>query len=288
MTKKISFASILSVLQVILGNMIYALAIKLFLLSTGLITAGTTGIALAVHHYFGIPISFFVLIFNIVMLFLGLVVLGKKFAITTIISTFVYPLSLELFDRILGDIMLTDDLLLCIIFSGIGIGIGLGIVLRSGASTGGMDIPPLILQHYFHIPVSISLYVFDVIILLVQASYNTVTNVLYGILLAIIYSFVIDRFMILGNSKTEIKIISKYSDQIREEILSDLDRGVTILNGKGGYLQNPAEIILTIVSNRELPKITKLAQKIDPESFVIISRVSEVSGRGFSMKKLYR
>lgn len=287
MQGKLNSSSILSVLQVVIGNMTYALFVKLFLLPAGLITGGTTGIALAANHFFHTSVSMVVLIFNVIMLLAGFLILGKKFALTTIISTFVYPLSLEFFDRLLGDIILTDDILLCTIFAGIGIGIGLGIVIRSGSSTGGMDIPPLVLKKYLHIPVSVSLYAFDILILLGQGAYNPAEKVLYGIILAIIYSVILDKFMILGNCKTEVKIISKKHDEIRSKILSHVDRGVTMVNGKGGYLGKPTEIVLTVISNREIPKITKLAQEIDPESFLIISRVSEVKGRGFSMKKLY-
>lgn len=132
--KETVFQKIMSVLVVILGNMIYALALKLFLLPSDLMTGGTTGIALAVKHYTGFNISGVILIFNIAMLIVGFIVLGKKFALTTIISTFAYPISLEFFNRLFSDLVLTDNILLCTIFSGLGIGIGLAIVIRSGAS----------------------------------------------------------------------------------------------------------------------------------------------------------
>ena len=171
---------------ILLGNLLYALSVKLFLLPAGLVTGGTTGIALTINHYFGVPISLFVLIFNIIMLITGLFLLGKQFVLTTIASSFLYPLFLEILDRLLGDFVLTDDLLLCTIFFGLCIGIALGIVIRSGASTGGMDIPPLVLQKYFRIPVSVSLYAFDFCIILLQAIYSPIENVLYGILMALI------------------------------------------------------------------------------------------------------
>ena len=158
---------------IVAGNVLYALTVKLFLLPAGLVTGGTTGIALAIHCGFGIPVSLFVLIFNVVMLILGYVLLGKTFAITTILSTFTYPAALELFERIVGQITITEDILLCTLFSGLGIGLSLGIVIRAGASTGGMDIPPLVLNRYFKIPVSISLYMFDICILLAQAFWST-------------------------------------------------------------------------------------------------------------------
>ena len=144
---------IFSLLTVILGNILYALAVKLFLLPAGLVTGGTTGIALAVQQMMNVSISTFVLVFNVVMLIIGFVLLGRQFAFTTIISTFTYPIALHIFDRLLGDVILTDDPIICTIFSGLGIGIALGIVIRAGASTGGMDIPPLVLNRYFKIQI---------------------------------------------------------------------------------------------------------------------------------------
>lgn len=289
MNQKHSFSQILlSFIPVIAGNFLYALAVKLFLLPSGLVTGGTTGIALTINHFFGISITQFVLVFNIIMLIAGYLVLGKQFAATTLASTFLYPLALEIFDQIFGDYVMTNDLLLCTIFSGLGIGIALGIVIRSGASTGGMDIPPLILQKVFRIPVSGSMYTFDVIILLGQALFRPAENILYGIVLVMIYTMVLDKLLLLGATRTEIKVISEKADEIRNAILEQIDRGVTLLDGESGYLRNKTQVLLSIISKRELPKVEKLIHSIDPESFIVVSRVNEVSGRGFSMKKKYR
>lgn len=273
---------------VIVGNFLYALTVKLFLLPANLVTGGTTGIALTIQHFFDIPISYFVLIFNIIMLILGFIILGKQFAITTIASSFLYPFFLELFNKLLGPCILTDDLLLNTLFAGFGIGIGLGIVIRSGSSTGGMDIPPLVLQKKFRIPVSASLYVFDACIILTQLIFRPIENVLYGIVLLLIYTMVLDKMLLMGTRRIEVKIISQKSDTIRFAILNRIDRGVTMLDGEGGYLKNKTQIVLSIISNRELPKVEKLVRSIDPECFIIISHVQEVSGRGFSMNKEYR
>ena len=277
-----------SLFCVIVGNFLYALTVKLFLLPSGLVTGGTTGIALTFNHYFGVSITGFVLIFNLVMLASGFLVLGKQFAATTLASTFLYPMALELWNRLLGDFILCEDLLLCTIFTGIGIGVSLGIVIRSGASTGGMDIPPLILHKFFRLPVSVTMYAFDVCILLSQALFRPVENILYGILLIFIYTIVLDKMMLMGATRTEVKIISPKSEEIRSSILSQMDRGVTMFEGEGGYLRDKTQIILSVISNRELPKLEKIIHTIDPECFMVISRVNEVSGRGFSMQKFYR
>lgn len=281
----LSFLS--SFLLVIGGNGLYALAVKLFLLPAGLVTGGTTGIALALHHGTGFSISLFVLIFNVIMLIAGYALLGKKFAVTTIVSTFSYPLALEVLNRLLGDLVITRDIFLCTVFSGLGIGLALGIVIRAGASTGGMDIPPLVLNQYFKIPVSVSLYAFDLLILLAQACFNPPESVLYGVLLVMIYSMVLDKLMLIGTTKTEVKIISQRSRQIREAILHQMDRGVTVLEGETGYLHQQTQVVLSVISNRELPRVEKIIRRIDPECFMVITRVSQVRGRGFSMSKEY-
>lgn len=277
-----------SAAAVVLGNFLYAVAVKLFLLPSGLVTGGTTGIALTIEHLWGIPISGFVLVFNVVMLLLGWLILGRAFAVTTIASSLLYPFFLEICNLIFGDLVLTDDLVLCTVFFGGCIGIALGIVIRSGASTGGMDIPPLVLRKLFGIPVSLSLYAFDFLILLMQLSFRPVENVLYGIVLALIYTTVIDKMLMLGQSRTELKIISAHSQQICDAILAQVDRGVTLLHGEGGYTHTESKIVLSVISNRELIKVEKLVHQIDPECFMIVSRVSEVRGRGFSIKKEYQ
>ena len=273
---------------VISGNILYALTARLFLIPSGLITGGTTGIALAINHYFGISVSNSVLVLGVVMLLLGLGLLGKQFALTTVVSTFAYPLALGVLEKLLGDLVLTQDIILNTVCSGIGIGLSLSIIIRAGASSGGMDIPPLILERYFKIPVSVSLYVFDFCILLLQISYNNIDMILYGIILILIYTIVLDRLILMGAAKTEVKVVSTKADEIRAQILMELDRGVTILYGENGYLQTKTELVLSVVSNRELPRLEKVIREIDPESFVVVSRVSEVRGRGFSMDKVYR
>lgn len=279
---------LLSLLMVIVGNIIYAFAVKLFVLPANLMSCGTTGIALVVNHFTNIPISVFIFVFNVLMLILGWIVLGRQFAMTTILSSLFYPIALEVLNRTLGDVVITDNMLLNVIFAGLTLGISLGIVLRAGASTGGMDIPPLIIKKYLRIPVSASLWAFDFCILLSQMFFHPLEDLLYGILLIIVISIALNKVMLLGTSKTEVKIVSSKSDQIRDAILSQVDRGVTLLHGQGGYLHEDTEVILSIVSNYELPKIQRLARDIDPDSFMIVSQVTEVWGRGFSYGKRAR
>ena len=273
--------------SILFGNALYSLAVALFLEPSGLITGGATGIALAFGRLTGLSVSGFLFLFNMSMLVWGWAVLGKKFALNTLASSVLSPAFLGLFERLLDGRVLTEDIFLCTIFSGLGIGVALGMVIRAGASTGGMDIPPLVLQKWFRWPVSITMMLFDIAILLVQAAFSQPEQVLYGIVLVITHTIVMDKMLMLGASRTEVKIVSSQSDAICAAILEQLDRGVTILHGEGGYTHESSAVLLSIVSNRELPRLEKLVHSIDPACFLIVSRVTEVSGRGFSMDKDY-
>ena len=111
-------------------------------------------------------------------------------------------------------------------------------MIRAGASTGGMDIPPLVLNRYFKIPVSKSIYVFDMLILLLQAFDSTGEQLLYGILLVIVYSVVLDKCLMLGTAKMQIKVVSEKIDEIRKAVLTDIDRGVTTnVKSETGYME---------------------------------------------------
>ena len=264
---------------------LYALTLKLFLLPANLASGGATGIALATHHMTGLSVSGVLLAVNVGMLILGFFLLGKSFVVTTLMSTFLMPAAVEAADRIFGDFVLTEDLLLCTLFAGLGVGVSLGIVIRTGASTGGMDIPPLILFKYFRVPVSVGLYAFDVTILLVQAPLHQAENILYSILFVMVSSIALDKTLMLGTTQTEVKIISNQSGAIREAILKQLDRGVTLLEAESGYLHDRTQVIFSVISNRELFKLEKIVHGIDPNSFMVITRVSEVKGRGFSIDK---
>ena len=274
-----------SPLLVLVGNLFFALTVKLFIMPAKLISCGTTGIAMVVEHLLHIPMSGFILVFNVIMLCIGWWILGRKFAMTTVFSSIFYPLALEVLNQLLGDFAITDNQLLQTIFGGMGLGMSLGLVIRGGASTGGMDIPPLILNKLFRVPVSATLWVFDLVIMLCQMTFHPLEDLLYGILLLISVSVTLNKIMLFGTSRTEIKIMSEKSDEIRRAILLEVDRGCTILHGEGGYRGNSLNIILSVVSNHELPKIERVARAIDPVCFVIVNRVSEVWGRGFTTAK---
>ena len=161
-----NYKFIRNIIGILIGNTIYALAVLLFIVPNGLITGGSTGLSIGAQHLLGIPMTLFLSIFNILMFLLGLLILGKTFALTTLISTFYYPLILSVFEKTIGYTQMTTDPLLAALLGGVMIGVAIGLVIKCNASTGGMDIPPLIINKKTGIPVSVSMYAFDFLILL--------------------------------------------------------------------------------------------------------------------------
>ncbi len=278
---------LINVLMIIVGNTIYAAGVVLFILPTGLITGGTTGIALIINHFTGMQISAFVAVFNVIMFALGYLVLGRKFAMSTLVSTVSYPVMLGIIQRAAGDFVMTDDLLLSALFGGLCIGLALAIVIRIGASTGGMDIPPLILQKTLRIPVSASMYVFDFAILIGQMLFTPRQNCLYGILLVMVYTITLDKLLSVGSSRVKLEIVSQDNEKIRESIITELDRSVTMLHGRTGYLGMEVDVLCCVIAPRELYKLEKIVYSRDPDAFVVMSRATSVHGRGFSKAKEY-
>lgn len=285
-TKKVAHAA-WKLLLVLAGNTLYALGVALFVLPTGLITGGTTGLGLVAQNYLRIPLPAFVAVFNVAMFLLGLAVLGKDFALTTVISSFYYPFILAVFQGAIGDTHLTDDPLLATILAGVMIGAGMGIVIRAGASTGGMDIPPLVLQKKLKIPVSLSLYAFDCCVLLLQALFSNVEQVLYGLVLVLLYTLTLNKALMLGTGQMQLKVVSKQYQAISQAIQKQMDRGTTLFHSQGGYDGKEGSTVLTVVDRRELSKLTELVTSIDPNAFMVVSQVNEVRGRGFTLPKRY-
>lgn len=284
---KLNRKTVFDYVIVVVGNILYALAVVLFLEPSGLITGGATGVALFFNRWIGVPVSWVLFGINVVMFIIGFIFLGKRFALQTGISTFLIPVAVNVFERLFSGFVLTDDIFLCTLFGGLGIGISVGMVIRVGASTGGLDIPSILLQKYCRIPVAWGMWVIDILVLFLQAMFCDRKCLLYGIVMVIIYSVVLDRVMTIGNSRVEVKVVSEKCHEIADVIRTKLDRGVTFLEARTGYLQHETEVVFSVVSARELAKLEKMILQIDPSAFLIVSRVSGVSGRGFSKEKKY-
>ena len=275
------------ILTILVGLTCYAIGTALFVLPTDMIAAGTTGLALLAEHYWGISLSGFVAVFNVLLFLLGLIELGKEFALSTLIATFYYPFALDQAIRVVGDHVFTEDPMLCAVFAGLMIGFSLGIVIKAGASTGGMDIPPLVLKKRVGIPVSVSMYAFDFVILLTQLTFRDKEKILYGLIMVMIYTVVLDKVLMMGARQMQVKIVSGQYERISALIQEKLDRGVTLLYIEGGHSGQPTKAVLTVVSPRELARLNSLVTEVDENAFMIISQVGEVHGRGFTLMKKY-
>ena len=275
------------VVIIMAGLSVYAAGVALFVLPMDMIAAGTTGLGLVAQHYWGIPLSIFVAGFNILMFVVGLVELGKEFALSTLVATFYYPFALEQATRLVGDMVFTDDPILCAVFSGVMIGFALGIVIRAGASTGGMDIPPLVLKKRFGIPVSVTMYVMDFMVLIAQMTFGDRERILYGLIMVMTYTIILDKVLVIGVRQTQAKIISERYEEISTAIQEKMDRGTTLLYMEGGHSGKQSRAILVVVSGRELQKLNRIVMDIGDQAFMIVSQVGEVRGRGFTLTKKY-
>lgn len=276
---------IATLIGILLGNIIFAFGISAFTIPNEFLVGGTTGIARTVQHYLHLPVSTTVGIVNVATFCLGLYFLGKAFAITTLLSTFFYPICLNVFSNMEVLHHLTEDKLLAAIIGGIVIGGGLGIVIRLGASTGGMDIPPLILNRKFKIPVAIGLYVFDSVILLTQVFFSDVEQILYGIVSVLITTIVLNQLLVFGSGDVQVFIISKEYQKINGLIHEQLDRGSTFIDIQTGYENISQKAILCVLPNRDLNRLNQLVLEADKTAFMIINSAREVKGRGFTLDK---
>ncbi len=272
-------------LFIILGNLIFALGIATFVIPNGLIMGGSTGLALSVQYFLGIDITITVAIINIVTFLAGLFILGKKFAATTLISTFIFPFFLNYFKDIEKLKHITSDTLLSAIFAALLVGTGVGIVLRVGASTGGLDIPAIILNKKRGVPIAIVLYAIDISILLSQMIFSNIEQILYGIIIVLITTMVINKVIVYGKNDFMVTIISEKYLEISENIHNKIDRGTTFIDIQTGYKKNNQQAVMSVISKRELHSLNKLVQEIDPKAFIIINQVNQVKGRGFSLDK---
>lgn len=275
----------IQIFNIILGNILLAFAINTLLLEHDIIAGGVSGIGIVFQHYLGLSVSNVVGMINIVLFIIGLLFLGKQFAITSLISTFLFPALLEFFDQTpMFHGYLQDPLLACLIAVFL-IGVGIGLILKSNASTGGIDILAILLNKKFNIPVTIVLNGIDLIVLLLQMSFNDTTHVIYGIVSVMISSVMLHKTLTLGTSLIQLTIMSDHYDDIKKMILFDQDAGATLLLSEKGYSEESSRLVLSIIPYRKLPSIKNKIHEIDPYAFVIVSHVDEVGGKGFTLER---
>ncbi len=278
---------ILSYAKIIMGNVITALAINCFILPTGILVGGVSGIGMAVNHFFGIDVSLVVIIINVVTFVFGLWILGGKFAAKTIISTIMLPVFLDLFSRIEFMSHISDDLLLCAIMTGLMAGLGVGLIIGEEASTGGADIPPIIVNKLTGLSISKGMLIMNLSVLVIQLPYSNIEQILYGIINTIIISIVLNYMAVSGASKTQVFVISPKYEKIRDLLIAN-NIGTTLVNIETGYQKMTEKAVLFVFSQRQLFNIRQKINEVDPDCFIIINSVSEVGGQGFTRVREYK
>jgi uncharacterized membrane-anchored protein YitT (DUF2179 family) len=247
---------------------------------------GTTGIGIVLSRVFpSMDVSLFVLILNVLLLLLGWAVLGRKFALTTVASSFLYPLFLFWIQKIPGVSNLTENALVAAIFAGALLGISLGVVMRVGSSTGGMDIVNLVLHKWTHLPLALLVYLGDIVVVGGQAIFSDSEKILLGIIVLVLESLILDRTMILGKSQIQLFIVSGEYEKIREVLLDRLQAGVTLALIETGLLEERQKGVICVIPQRKLYDATRLVHETDPEAFITVTQIKEVRGRGFTMQR---
>lgn len=280
---------LLDIFIIILGNACIAVAVAFFVIPNKLLVGGTAGIAVAVNAFWRIPEEIIINTLIYVLFIAGAIVLGKGFFFKTITSTIVYPILLTAAGRIYEIIpaeYITMDTLTSVICSGVLVGFGIGIVYRRSASTGGMDIIPLIVNKYTGIPLHLLLMAVDCFTVLLGVIAYGLQASIYGVISVVLCSFVIDKTILLGAKQTkQIQIISEESEKILEKILQDLDRGCTIVESRGGYTNRSRDMLMVVVPINQYQTLIDLVHSIDSSAFIIVSDINEIRGRGFTIQR---
>lgn len=275
------------VLYTLLGNTMLAIAVCAFIVPQGFMLGGSSGISLTVQQFLPIRLSVITAGVNISLFLLGWVFMGWQFAAKSLLSTIVYPIIMAFFEvSPIGTLFVGEDKLICALFCSVLIGMGIGLVVRVGGSTGGMDIPPCILQKYFGIPVGKSLLLFDGIIVAAQVFIKGTDGILYSILILVLTSMVVDQTVVSGEATVQIIIISPEHERIRHEILDNINCGVTMIDMETGLRGTKQQAILSVVYAKKYPEIRDAALKIDKSAFIIASDVKNVNGQGYTLERI--
>ena len=281
------------------GVFLVALAFSFFLDPYDLVIGGVSGIAIILKPY--MDTSLVMLIINAGLLVLALVLLGKEFVIKTAYGSIMfpvmtYPLNLlysALVELNHGELLINkSEMLLITLFGALIMGLGLGITIKHGGTTGGTEIPQNICYKYFRMPYSLSLFLFDGIIVLIgflvlkspEGKYQF-TFLLYAIIFIYINGLVTDQIVFRGFNKRAVYIISEHNEEIKKRILEDFERGVTEIQVVGAYTGKDRSKLVCVLSTSQFYKLKMIINEIDPKAFYYVVRASEVGGEGFTFNE---
>ena len=275
-------------LYTLVGNTMLAFAVCAFIVPQDFMLGGSSGIALTTQYFLPVRLSVITAFVGVSLFCLGWAFMGWKFAANSLLSTVLYPIVMGILEVTpVGTLFVGEDKLICALYCSVLIGVGIGLVVRVGGSTGGMDIPPVILQKYKGIPVGKSLMVFDGIIIAAQVLLKGTDGILYSLLILVLTSAVIDRTIVSGDATVQVIIISPEYERIRHEILDNINCGVTMIDMQTGMTGEKRQAILSVVYAKKYPEIRDAALKIDKTAFIIASDVKNVNGQGYTLERVW-
>lgn len=274
----------IELVEITVGVIIMTLGFYLFLLPQNLVVGGVMGIAVLVQKW--VDVDVFYLVANIVLLFVGLIFLGKKFFINTIYAAMLSPVLVFILARTIdNDIIMRhmqeSPYLVSSVFGGISIGLGLALVIRNNSTTGGVDIIQKILHKYLKIPFSTALYIIDGIVILLAMIVDLQAG-FYAIGSMLLAGLFIDRLAIEGKSGYTLFIITDHADRFKDSIIGKLDRSFTKIKVLGGYTNQEKDMIVVTLTMRELYQFKLMVKEADPNAFVFVTKTNEALGEGFT------
>ncbi|AOT71714.1 YitT family protein [Geosporobacter ferrireducens] len=275
---------LLDYILITVGTLIMALGLIYFLEPYTIAPGGVTGLAIVVNKVLGIPIDVTNLVINIPLFILGLMTLGSRFGLKTAYGTFMLSLFIRMFIISLGqNIIMVEDLLLAALYGGVLMGVGIGLVFRAGGTTGGTDLAASILNKYFpNMSIPKMMMALDLVIVTLAGIVNRrLETSLYSIIALYILVKIADFIVEDLSYGKAFFIISKESKAIGKQILTTLDRGVTVLKATGFYTGNDRDVLLCIVDRTQVAKLKNIVHSIDGDAFIMVTTVHEVLGEGF-------
>ena len=269
---------------IVFGNLCLALGVSLFILPHSIVNGGTSGLGVVLEGFFGFKPETVITILIWVLFFVGLVLLGKKFALKTLISTILYPIFINVFSEAEYFKNLSDQVtnpLLATLVGAVLIGFGMGIVYREGASTGGFDVICLMLKKYIRIKLSVSTLIIDSSIIILGLASLSLENALYGLLCVVLTSYIIEKITISGTSSYMAHIVSDKIEEINNYLIKDLERGTTLIKAEGGLTRKERIMIEVVFNEKEYYEIKKNIHKIDSNAFISVYKSINAYGNGF-------
>lgn len=267
--------------MVLAGTFLLAVSVELFIIPFHILSGGVAGIAVALKPFLHMDETLLANILILGLLAVGAAVLGREFFVSTALSSLCYPLFTTLLSRVL---QIPDiDPVLASFYGGLVGGIGIGTVIRAGASTGGMDIPPLIINKLTGIRVSSLVLVTDALTVLLGFAAYDLKAVLIGLISVFVSAYAINWSMTVGGTVSKsVQIISDRWQEIIAGINDELDRGATIFDATGSYSGDPRKVVLCVVSQRQYSRLVEIVSEKDPRAFMITTDATDMHGEGFT------